>query len=155
MGAMKKLFLTCILVGTCVPLFQNCGQQGALHGNGDPYESDPVLDIGDDFNTELPGSPVSGTAPVVRSCTPVGSGGKISKVIFQSLDAANNQIRIITTDSKERSVIASSSSTSVTMDLQYDSGIRVKRVDIFAYSVTLYVEKSGVTTSEQLSCVFP
>lgn len=154
---MKKIFITCILLGAFVPLFQNCGQQGALHGNGDPYEIDPRLDLGDGYAPEIPEGAIGqiGGNSVLRDCSSAVATNKISRVYFKQIDPTNQLVGIITRDNKERSVVSAISTVSVSMNVQFDSGIHVKHMSVSPSSIALSVEHGGVTRSENLSCTTP
>lgn len=150
MGAMKKLFITCILVGTFVPLFQNCGQKS--YGNGDPYEeadSQSVIDIGPDFNNEEQTSNYAGVES--RKCT---GKGEIKQVTFVDLFSGKEMISFTTNLGKQRSVVRSyTPDLALSLDVLFDSGVKIKSLNIFSNSVTIGVEISGVLSYEQLTCV--
>lgn len=158
MGAMKKLLITCILVGTLVPFFQNCGQQGALHGNGDPYETDPTLGIGPEPTpdlpglpgTDLPGSPLP-DYKLLRVC--LGSGSFIKSVHIQAIGGTADQLISITaSDNTQRSVVSRLNAQFVNMNIQFGSGVTVKQISVFSESIKLSLTYSGTSFTESYSC---
>lgn len=151
MGAMKKLFITCILVGTFVPLFQNCGQK--TYGNGDPYENGDSygsIDVGPDYsNEQVPADGALGQES--RRCT--GSGA-VKSVVFTDLVSGKEMINFTVSGNKQRSITHTyTGDLSLTMNVQFDSGVKIKSLNIFPSSVTIGVEISGVLSYEQLTCV--
>lgn len=151
MGAMKKLFVTCILVGAFVPLFQNCGQQGALHGNGDPYE-DTRIGIPEGFENEIPDQGHS-VGAVSRQCTGA-AGAKIRSVSFTPMNATSDYVGFVTAGSNERGAVLNRGASAYALNITFDAGIVVKRMDVYDYSVKLELTVSGVVKTETLSCVF-
>jgi hypothetical protein len=152
MGMFKKLFFIIIATLCMTPLFQNCGQQ-QRYGNGDPYEdADPRLDIGPDYQTEIPASG-QGSLDYSRLC--VGSGN-ISKITFYPTSPDSSLISFTTSDAKERSVKWDNTSTSINLNTTFSSGLSIKSLNIFDSHVTIQIATSrGSNTFEQLSCYLP
>lgn len=135
----------------CVfPLFQNCGQQ-MLHGNGDPYENGGNLGLDPGFTNELDGvNNLPGE--LIRGCT---GSGNIAAIQFFQTDNSTVFVSFRTWQQKERSVKIHPSQTSVPLDVTFDSGIKLKHLNIAGGSVSVDVVVSGVTSVEQLACAIP
>ena len=149
MGAMKKFFITCILVGSTVPFFQNCGQQ-AFNGNGDPYEiGGDHLDIGGGYSSELPSSGMAQPGTLERTCV---GGGLVKRVDIYLISGAE-MIYFTTSDNKTRSIKNTViGKMAYSLNVVFDSKITIKTLNVFSSSVTVGVEKSLVLNNEQMSC---
>lgn len=145
---MKKFFITCILVGSFVPLFQNCGKQ-AHNGNGDPYEgTDPQLQIGDDYQSELTSQ--TGIGELVSVCT---GTGLIKRVEFSKVGTGVEMISFTHKDNKSLSVKNNSAVDSLSLNLKFSNGVEIQSLNIFTDSITIGVESAGSVNFEQLSCI--
>ncbi|MCC6138503.1 MAG: hypothetical protein IT287_07705 [Bdellovibrionaceae bacterium] len=146
---MKKFFITCILLGSFVPLFQNCGKQD-LNGNGDPYEgSDLANHIGDDYESEL-SDPFTQSGELTTVCSGIGS---IKRVEFSLLGTGTEMIAFFTQDNKARSIKNSTNvNTLSNLNVVFTSGITIKSLNIYNLNITIGVENAGTLVYEQLTC---